>query len=283
MSAAPESTKAPAGSHQRKLTFSPVIAHRLATFFRIFAGALLFFLAAELLTWLEFVPSTYLPRASTVALRVVELLYDLPFLLNVAHTLGAWALGLFIATLITIPFGILIGTSVPAYRAIMPIVEFMRPIPSVALIPLAILLWGQSLTSKVILVAYATAWPILYNTIYGVHDVDPITTQTARCFGLNRLAILRRVTLPSAAPLMFTGIRVSASMGLIVIVGIELLAGANNGIGSYILFASSTGGHMDSVLASAAIAGLFGLIINVIFGVIERRAFAWRLLGVASR
>ena len=130
-----------------------------------------------------------------------------------------------------------------------PLIEFMRPIPSVALIPLGILLWGQGFTMKVILVAYATAWPILYNTIYGVHDVDPIAVQTARAFGLKRGAILRHIDLPSAAPFIFTGIRISASIGLIVVVGCELLASAESGIGSFILFVSSSGGQMDSVLA----------------------------------
>jgi len=162
-----------------------------------------------------------------------------------------------------------------------PIIEFMRPIPSVALIPLGILLWGQGFPMKVILVAYATTWPILFNTVYGVHDVDPIAIQTARCFGLRPAAVLRNISLPSAAPFIFTGIRISASIGLIVVVGAELLASADSGIGSYILFVSSSGGQMDSVLAGAAIAGLVGVAINAILARIDRRLFGWRYLGGA--
>ena len=135
---------------------------------------------------------------------------------------------------------------------------------------------------KVILVAYATIWPILFNTVYGVHDVDPIAVQTARCFGLKSSAILRRINLPSAAPFIFTGIRISASIGLIVVVGSELLASSQSGIGSYILFVSSNGGQMDSVLAGAAIAGLVGAIIDGVLELIDRRFFAWRYLGSAS-
>ena len=75
---------------------------------------------------------------------------------------------------------------------------------------------------KVILVAYATTWPILFNTVYGVHDVDPVAVQTARCFGLKHAAILWHINLPSAAPFIFTGIRISASIGLIVVIGAEL-------------------------------------------------------------
>jgi NitT/TauT family transport system permease protein len=208
-----------------------------------------------------------------------ELLQDPKFLRHVLATLHAWAVGLALATLISVPIGILIGTSELTYKMTSPLIEFMRPIPSVALIPLGILLWGQGFSMKVILVAYAAAWPILFNTVYGVHDVDPIAVQTAHCFGLKQTAILRRICLPSAAPFIFTGIRISAAIGLIVVIGAELLASADSGIGSYILFVSLNGGQMDSVLAGAAIAGIVGAMINSALGLIDRRFFGWRYLG----
>jgi NitT/TauT family transport system permease protein len=256
----------------------PIVMHAGAAA-RVATGILVFFLILEFITRLELVPPLYLPRASTVVHRMAELLADPKFLKNVLATLEAWAAGLALSTLITVPLGIWIGTSDIASKMTAPVIEFMRPIPSVALIPIGILLWGQGFAMKVILVAYATSWPILFNTIYGVHDVDPIAVQTARCFGLDRLAVLVRITLPSAAPFIFTGLRISASIGLIVVVGAELLASADSGIGSYILFVSLNGGHMDSVLAGAAIAGMVGAIINGLLGVIDRRAFAWRYLG----
>jgi NitT/TauT family transport system permease protein len=240
-------------------------------------------LVAQFVTSLEIVPSIYLPRASTVVYRMVELARDPSFLGNVGATIYAWALGLCAAVLISIPVGILLGSSDLSYRMSSPLIEFMRPIPGVAIIPLGIMLWGQGLAMKVILVAYSTIWPILFNTIYGIHDVDPITVQTARCFGLNRMATVRRISFPSAAPFIFTGIRISASIGLIVVVATELLASADSGIGSYILFVSSGGGHMDSVLAGAAIAGIVGLLVNSMLALVDRRLFAWRYLGVARR
>jgi NitT/TauT family transport system permease protein len=245
-------------------------------------GIFIFFLILEFVTSLELVPPIYLPRASTVVRRMVELLQDPKFLRHVLATLHAWAVGLGLAILISVPIGILIGTSELAYKMSSPLIEFMRPIPSVALIPLGILLWGQGFSMKIILVAYATTWPILFNTVYGVHDVDPIAVQTARCFGLKQAAILRRINLPSAAPFIFTGIRISASIGLIVVIAAELLASADSGIGSFILFVSSSGGQMDSVLAGAAIAGIVGAMINSALGLIDRRFFAWRYLGATQ-
>jgi NitT/TauT family transport system permease protein len=260
---------------------SPALRQAAAAFARMVAGIAAFFLFVEFITRLELVPPIYLPRASTVLWRMVELMRDPSFLQHVLATLYAWSVGLALAVGISVPLGVLIGTSNLAYRMVSPPIEAMRPIPSVALIPLGILLWGQGFSMKVILVAYATVWPILFNTVYGVHDVDPIAVQTARCFGLKNRAILRRVTLPSAAPFIFTGIRISASIGLIVVVGCELLASAQSGIGSYILFVSANGGQMDSVLAGAAIAGVVGAVINGILELFDRRIFAWRYLGAS--
>ncbi len=257
----------------------PNLLSRAATALRVAVGIFIFFLILEFVTRLELVPPIYLPRASTVVHRMVELLQDPKFLRHVLATLHAWAVGLAFATLISVPIGILIGTSELAYKMSSPLIEFMRPIPSVALIPLGILLWGQGFSMKVILVAYAATWPILFNTVYGVHDVDPIAVQTARCFGLKQTAILRRISLPSAAPFIFTGVRISAAIGLIVVIGAELLASADSGIGSYILFVSLNGGQMDSVLAGAAIAGIIGAMINSGLGLIDRRFFEWRYLG----
>ena len=271
-----------AGLGQSRPFAGPNLVHRAATAFRVALGIFIFFLILEFVTSLELVPPIYLPRASTVIRRMAELLQDPKFLKHALATLHAWAVGLGLAIVISVPIGILIGTSELAYKMSSPLIEFMRPIPSVALIPLGILLWGQGFSMKIILVAYATTWPILFNTVYGVHDVDPIAVQTARCFGLKQAAILRRINLPSAAPFIFTGIRISASIGLIVVIAAELLASADSGIGSFILFVSSSGGQMDSVLAGAAIAGIIGAMINSALGLIDRRFFAWRYLGATQ-
>jgi len=240
------------------------------------AGSFAVFAFAEWVTRIEIVPAEYFPYASTVAYRIPGLLSDHTFLADVAATFFVWLESLFVAVLIAVPLGIALGTSDLAFRAVSPVVNLMRPIPSVALLPLAILVFGVGLQMKIILVCYAMAWPILVNTIYGVHDLDPVAIQTARSFGLNRLAIIRRVSIPSAAPLIFTGIRISASIGLVVLVSAELLSDSSSGIGSYIMRNSAGGSHMDSILAAAAIAALLGLFMNGVFFAIDRWKFTWR-------
>ncbi|HEY5350588.1 MAG TPA: ABC transporter permease [Candidatus Lustribacter sp.] len=240
------------------------------------AGACAFILCVQVWTATSGISPDFLPRATMVGGRIVDLLLTPSFRGDIASTLLGWASGLGLAIVIGVPLGIAFGSSPLVYRASSTVVEMMRATPGVALIPLAILVLGQGLAMKAALVAYATIWPILYNTEYGVHDVDPIAKQTARAFGLPPYAVLRYVILPSAAPFTFTGIRVAASIGLIVVVGAELLAGTGTGIGAYILNASANGGQMDFVMAGAVIAGLLGVLVNFVFEAIERRLFAWR-------
>ena len=250
--------------------------------FRGLIGSALLFGVVEWVTRLGIVPAEYLPHASTVLFRIPELFVDREFMADLGATVAAWGTALVVAIAISVPLGVVLGSSDRAFKLTSPVVNLMRPIPSVCLLPLTLVVFGTGFSMKIVLVSYATVWPILFNTIYGIHNVDPITVQTARCFGLGPLAVIRRVSLPSAAPFIFTGIRISASIGLVVLVSAELLADTRSGIGSFIMSRSSGSGQMDTILAAAAIAGLLGLIINVSFVAFDRWKFAWRYAGGIS-
>ncbi|MGH2663870.1 MAG: ABC transporter permease [Actinomycetota bacterium] len=238
-------------------------------------GLLVVFGLFEILTRAELVNPRYLPPASTLVARTAELLVDPAFLQHVGATMGAWAVGLSLATLAAVPLGVLLGSSRRIYKASHALVEFLRPIPSVALIPLAILLFGQGLEMKLAIIVYGSAWPILFNAIYGMHSVDPLAKDTARAFGFSRSSIMVRVALPSAAPFIWTGIRVSAAVALILAISAELLAGGTQGIGTFIVFAQHSG-RQDLVYAGTIVTGILGFIVNWALVRAERRAFGWQ-------
>ena len=153
----------------------------------------------------------HVPSMTATVAELAELLGDGEFWSAVGSTLQGWALGLGIAAALAIPLGILIGSSPLAYRSVRFVVEFLRPIPSVALVPLAVLIYGVGLESKVFLAAFASFWPLFVQTLYGVQDVDPVATDTARSFGLGRFERLWRIKLPSAVPYIATGLRISSA------------------------------------------------------------------------
>jgi NitT/TauT family transport system permease protein len=237
----------------------------------------------ELLARIGALPATSVPAPSIVLVTAVGLLVDPIFLANVGGTLVAWSVGLIGATAIAVPLGLLLGASHRSARAAAAAIDFLRPIPSVALIPLAILLLGRGLDMKAVLVAYAATWPILFNTIAGVHDLDPVAGETARSYGLSRATVVRAVLLPSAAPFIYTGIRISAGVALVVAVSAEMLAGGGLGIGTWMLERSGAGVPRELLCAGIVVIGMLGLAINGGIATGDRRLFAWHPRHRGSR
>lgn len=237
-------------------------------------GILAFLLAWELFSRAGVVREEFLPPASTVLARLAQLSTDAGFVADVVATLLAWLIALALAVAVAVPAGLVLG-SVPAVASsVRVLVEFLRPIPSVALIPLVVILLGTGPETKISLAVYAAVWPLLFNTVYAMGEVDPLLTETARAFRLSRTRTLLTVSLPHAAPFVVTGIRISAAIALIVLISTELLT-AGGGIGQYIYLAGSGGGRMDVVLAGTFVAGLMGYLANAGFERVQRRHLAW--------
>ena len=127
-------------------------------------------------------------------------------------TLEAWAVGLAIAALAGITLGTMVGRSRIAEASTEILVRMMRPLPSLALIPIAILAAGLGLEMTAGLVAFTSFWPIFINTRYGVLQVDNLLIETGRTLDLRGASLLVRVILPSAAPLIASGIQVAFSL-----------------------------------------------------------------------
>jgi ABC-type nitrate/sulfonate/bicarbonate transport system permease component len=218
-------------------------------------------------------PTTAFPPPTESALALAAELGQPGFWSDIGLTLEGWAIGLALAAALAIPIGILVGSTRLLYRMVRALIEFLRPIPSVALIPLAVLVFGTQLPNKIFLVTFACFWPLLFQAIYGVQDVDPVAEDTARAFGFNRLQRLYMVTLPGAAPYLATGLRLASSVALILAVTSELVVGVP-GLGRSINVAQSSGDYA-SMYALIAVAGLLGILLNETFRRVERRALRW--------
>jgi len=242
---------------------------------RNLTGLLGFLLLWEAIVRAGLVDKNDLPPPSVVLVKAGQLLGDVEFVRDAIASVLAWMIALLISIAIAVPAGLLLG-SVPWLRdATKSIVEFLRPIPSVALIPLVLLVIGGGPEAKITLAVYASVWPILFNTIYALAEIDPLLLETARTYGTPRARVLTSVALPHAAPFVFTGIRLSASISLILVISTEFLAGAKLGIGQFVLEASSGPGHMDLVLAGTVIAGVLGFLVNEGLERLGTRLFRW--------
>ena len=233
-------------------------------------GALALF---ELAPRVGILPSDHFPPISDSISTLFEQLGQSTFWTAVGQTMQGWALGLGIAAALGVPLGIIIGSNRLLYRACRGLIEFLRPIPSVALIPLAILIYGTGMQSKVFLAAFASFWQVIVATLYGVQDVDPVATDTARSFGFSRAKRLFRVTLPSAVPYIATGLRIASAVSLILTVTAELVIGAP-GLGRAINVARS-GGNEELMYALILTTGILGLLLNMVFVRVEKRVLHW--------
>ncbi|MDY0829806.1 ABC transporter permease [Microbacterium sp. BG28] len=236
-------------------------------------GVVMFLGAWQLVSAAGLINPSQLPSAVDTFTRLGTMAGDLEFWRNVGRTLTAWAIGLAIASVLGILLGGLIGLVPMLRRGTNTTVEFLRPIPSVALIPLAILTYGIQIPAALVIIVYACFWQVFVQVLYGVADIDTVARDTARSYGLTRAAQLRSLVLPTALPYIFTGLRLAASVALILAITAEMTI-SNPGLGQVIIKAASNG-NIATVYAVVIVTGLLGLIINLVFRVLERRALAW--------
>jgi ABC-type nitrate/sulfonate/bicarbonate transport system permease component len=236
-------------------------------------GLGILFAVAEAVPRLGLISREFLPPADEILHTLVRDLTGRELWTALGETMRAWAIGLAIAFVLAIAIGVLIDAIPGARAATTSTVEFLRPIPSVALIPLATLLYGADLGSSLLLIVYASFWQVLIQVLYGVADVDPVARDTARSYRLGHWTILRRLVWPTALPYVMTGLRLAAAVAFILAVTAELVIGSP-GLGLQIQLAQS-GGAVAEVYALIAVAGLTGVAVNLAVRQLERRLLAW--------
>ncbi|UJW84984.1 ABC transporter permease [Devosia sp. SL43] len=218
-------------------------------------------------------PSIYLPALSEVLEVFVKLwIFDhiridlVPSLINLAFGYG-------LALAIGISLGTVLGLSPRLSATIWPSLEFIRAIPGVALLPIFVIMLGVGPSMKISLIAVGAVWPILLNTVDGVRSVSPELRDVARSFRLPFHVRLFHIILPSAAPQIFSGARISLSIGVILIVVSEMV-GANGGIG-YFVRSAERSFAIPEMWSGIIMLGLVGYALNSLFRVVEAKVLSW--------
>jgi ABC-type nitrate/sulfonate/bicarbonate transport system permease component len=227
----------------------------------------------ELIPRVGLIDGRFLPPATEVIAALVVDLGLTAFWVAVGETMKAWFLGLLIAVAAAVLLGFVIGSSSFLRKATNSTIEFLRPIPSVALIPLAVLLFGVKIESSLLLIVYASFWQVLIQVLYGVADVDMVANNTAKTYGLGKMARVRYVVFPTALPYLMTGVRLAAAVALVLAITAELVIGSP-GLGREIALAQS-GGAISGMYALVLATGLIGVLINMLMRLVEKRILAW--------
>ncbi|MGH8914135.1 MAG: ABC transporter permease [Acidimicrobiia bacterium] len=204
-----------------------------------------------------------LPRVSDIFVAWGQLIADGSMIEVVGSTLRRMFIGFAIATILAIPVGLVMGSSRWAHSLLEPITELVRPIPSPAYIPIAILLLGIGDPMKIAVVVTASVFPILLNTYQGVINLDRTLINTGRTLGASKTYITRRIALPAALPSILTGMRVSLGVSFIVVVVAEMIAGGS-GLGHFILN-SQRSFHVAEMYAGIFTLAVLGYAFNRLF------------------
>jgi ABC-type nitrate/sulfonate/bicarbonate transport system permease component len=233
-----------------------------------------FGLLLEVLPRAGTLPAAYFPPTSVILRALVGEFARPAFWAALAGTVETWLLGLAIAIGGGVVLGIVIG-SVPLLRAATAsTIEFLRPIPSVALLPLAIVLFSAPIRSILMLVVYASFWQVLVQVLHGVADVDPVARDTAASYRLGRWDRTVYLVWPTTTPYAMTGIRLAASVALVLTITGELLIGGTSGIGEQLALAQ-TSNAVPRMYALVVVSGLIGLAANLVTRFAERVVLAW--------
>ncbi len=176
--------------------------------------------------------------------------------------------GYFLAALIAIPLGFLIGMSPVAYKALNPFIQVLRPISPLAWMPLALFIIQDSERSAIFVIFICSIWPMLINTAFGVAGVRKDWVNVARTHELGALRTAFMVILPAAAPTIVTGMRISIGIAWLVIVAAEMLVGGT-GIGYYV-WNEWNNLDLTSVIFSILMIGVVGMALDAMFGVLQR-------------
>lgn len=215
-----------------------------------------------------------LPSLASVLRDLVGLITDGEFWSAMYQTMLPWLIALVISIVVGAPLGFAMGANKLARSVFTVPVEVLRPIPSVALIPLTVVWLGATgWTAKIFLAVFASLWPLLYQARYGAGQVDSTLAQTATSYGLPFSAKVRHVFLPSVAPFLATGIRLSAAIALILVVSSELLIGGE-GIGVAINDARNAA-DLPRMYALTAASGLLGWGLAEFLKRVEAKALFW--------
>ncbi len=216
----------------------------------------------------------YLPPVSRILSSLGELFLSGRILSHLMITLSRFLQGYLLAALIAVILGTVLGYFRSAHSLFEAVIEFLRPMPSVAIIPVAVLMLGISDAMIVAVTVYASLWPVLINTIDGVRYLERTLIDTGRTFGLNRRQILWLVVLPAAAPYIVTGLRISLSIALILVTTAEMIAGSR-GLGFFILDQERSMNASNMYAGVILVAGL-GYLLNRLFVVCEGCLMNWR-------
>lgn len=250
------------------------VSKKIYDFIYKLLAVILFLLLWEVIARLGIVNPVFLPPFSKVMVAFWNLILSGVLFANLIVSLGRSLSGFLIGLVIAIPLGLVIGWSKGFERFIDPLMQTFRNLSVLAILPVFVLLLGIGETSKIAVITWAVVWSVLLNTIDGVKNVDPQLIKSAKSMGISNLSLFTKVIFPGALPSIYTGVRLSATTSILVLIAAEML-GANTGLG-YLLYLYQSNIKIPEMFSIIITLALLGLITNYLLVILEKKLFRWK-------
>jgi ABC-type nitrate/sulfonate/bicarbonate transport system permease component len=222
-------------------------------------------------SWID---SNFLPPVSLIGLAIIQLVASMEIVEQVLITLRRVLVGYALGATVGYVLGFVCGYLPRVYHLLEVTIEWLRPMPSVALIPIGILFLGLGDSLNIFVIAWACSWPVFVNTMDGVRCTDQVLLNTGRTFGFDAWAVVRKIIVPSSLPYVFSGLRISLGIAIAVGVITEMVA-SGAGLGAFILN-TSLSFRVPEMYAGIFTVGLFGYALNKIFLFVEGKTLRWQ-------
>jgi ABC-type nitrate/sulfonate/bicarbonate transport system permease component len=260
-----------AGLRGTRLPRGRALALRLAA---ILGFLVLWSLLSGAVVVLKLFNPIFLPGPWLVLGSVLEMAVRGQLWIHLAATLERVALGFGVGAALGVALGLAAGHLPPVRNVVEPLVELLRPIPPLAMLPMFIVWVGIGEVSKVGFITYATFFPIFLTTVTGVRQIDPVLLRAAQSLGAHGVGLFARVILPAALPDILTGLRLGVALAFFVIVISEFI-GAEHGLG-YLINDGRNFFLVPQMLGAAVVLGLLGYAGNGLVRLLERRLTRWQ-------
>jgi ABC-type nitrate/sulfonate/bicarbonate transport system permease component len=217
--------------------------------------------------------SFYFPPLQTILQTFGRLWFSAHALSNIVPSLWRFSVGYLAAAFLGIAIGVPVGASRNLRNVLEPVLEFLRAIPPPVLVPVLILFAGLGNEMKALVIVFGCIWPVLLNTVAGVRALDEVLAETVRSYRIGRFARLWHFVLPGASPQIFTGLRQSLSIGIILMVVSEMFA-ARDGIG-FVLVQYQRSFAIPEMWSGIILLGIIGIVLSLLFRAIEAWLLGW--------
>ncbi|MES2594258.1 MAG: ABC transporter permease [Verrucomicrobiota bacterium] len=213
--------------------------------------------------------SDLFPTPVDVMRGILELVEKGLLLKYIVASLFRVSWGFMLAVIVGVPLGLVLGWFRPAFQALNPMIQILRPISPIAWIPVAILWFGIADSAPIFLIFLASVFPITVSSMAAVQNMQLVYLRAAQNFGVTGLQLFRRVIFPAALPQIITGIRIALGIAWLVVVAAEMIA-VNSGLGYLIIDARNAGKRYDLVVAGMVMIGLIGLVLDLLIRRLEQ-------------